>query len=166
MTRKKPRPRGRKPKADAKELVAKKKRVLVLTQQGELALEDIAADVGVHRGTIWGWKQKDPAFAKAMEEVDGEAIRLQVWEGSAYRRIIEGKAAPALEIFWAINVSKRVAPGRWQHVQHILQSNLDVNLAGLPEWALERIAGGEDVVRVVAEVLRQRQIGDAEGASA
>lgn len=121
---------------------------------GSKGLRACAKAVGVGPTTVWEWRQRDPEFDRQVEEaVEAlDEIRLANVEDSAYARILKGEASASLEIFWIVNVSRRLAKRkggdpRWEDLKRLnvdLDGKLDV--AEIPYErrmaAVRALAGG------------------------
>lgn len=140
-----------------------KTRILEALKSGDKTMTDAAREAGVSRVVVWRWRQADEEFDRALDEaVPDEAMQLRMVEESTFHRIMKGEVSGALQMFWMVNVARRVDPGRWMHVQHILQSNLDVDPSDLSEEELLRISSGEDPLTVLSET-RSRVARDEDG---
>lgn len=131
------------------DLAVLKKRFLKEYGSATRSLVGAARRIGKAAVTIWRWRQDDPAFDGAVESIRNTAdeIRVAKVEDSMLARILRGKAAAAETIFYLVNRSA----GRWRHVQHIQQQQINVDLSNLTEEELQRVANGEDPVKVLSE---------------
>lgn len=139
--------------ADAKETF------LELFGSGSVSLVTAAAAIGVGRTTIWRWRQADPAFDKAVSDLQAsiDAKRLQLVEDANFERIIAGKASAAEVIFYLVNRGG----GRWRDVRHVRfegpnggpvrTENYEFDPSDFTNDELERIASGESWLKVLAE---------------
>ena len=131
------------------EIPALKERFLEEYGSATRSLVGAARRIGKAAVTIWRWRQDDPVFNESVERIRNTAdeIRVAKVEDSMLARILRGKAAAAETIFYLVNRSR----GRWRHVQHIQQQQINVDLSNLTDEELQRVANGEDPVKVLSE---------------
>lgn len=96
---------------------ARKSRFLELLGDAAKTWVGAADEAGIARRTLYEWIADDRAFgerARAARDAQ-RPKRIDLWEDSAFTRILGGKASAALEIFWVVNN----ADDRYRDLRHI-----------------------------------------------
>ncbi len=98
-----------------------KRGILKLLKTEPVTLEDAAKRVGTSRQNIWLLAGRDKKFGKALDAVKEtqDKIRRSALNDSMLKRILDGTAAPGVEIFYLCNKF----PDEFRHVQHIKTSD-------------------------------------------
>ena len=95
-----------------------KKRFLGEFEKGT-SIVAIGRTLGKDASTLWRWRQADPVFRRAVEELKEfvDELRVQMVEDAVFERIIRGEASAAEAIFWL----KNRAPERWRDRVNVAQ---------------------------------------------
>lgn len=125
-------------------------------------ITEAAKAIGLSMVQLWRWRKDDADFDAAVTKLTEDApdVRNQMVEDSMFRRIVEDRATAAETIFWLVNRGR----GRWKHVSHVRQSNVNLDPANLTEEELQAIAAGADPVEVLAKTRGEAVAADRDNA--